>query len=71
MAASAKAKNGGTGMLGPNVWTSAADPTVDNDVDNGINIGDHWVNTTPTPRTIHICVSNANGAAAWRLVTTS
>lgn len=64
MAATARTQIGGQGHNSPKVFTAVANPTVNNDgVNDGIGIGDIWVNTL-TPAVL-VCTSNATGAANW------
>jgi hypothetical protein len=67
MAATAYKKIGGTGgTIRGKIVSAAADPTVDNDVDNGIYVGDRWFNTATG--VVLVCTDITNGAAVWRTI---
>lgn len=64
MSATARTQIGGQGHNSPKVFKAVANPTADNDgVNDGIGVGDIWVNTV-TPAVL-ICSSIATGAAVW------
>lgn len=56
-----------TAFAAPKVNSTAGDPGVTNDLDEGYSIGSVWVNTGDGG--IFICTSAADGAANWEEVT--
>jgi hypothetical protein len=67
MAATACKDIGGAGHVGCRTWSATAAPTAQNDLSLGHLPGDIWVDTA-TPA-VHICISNASGAAVWKTFT--
>lgn len=67
MAATAKTQIGGSGYRGPKVYKGTAAPTVLNDIADGVDVGDLFLNTT-TPD-LYVCTANTAGAAAWKKFT--
>ena len=67
MAATSKTQIGGNGRIGPSVFQAIAAPTVDNDVTDGVRVGDEWLDTTAIK--LYKCFENADGAAVWKQVT--
>lgn len=48
--------------------TKAGAPAVTDDLSKGYDVGSLIVNTSPTPRTIYLCMDASLGAAVWILV---
>ena len=63
MSATAATVVGGPGYCSPKVFLGAANPTVNNDLSTGADVGDLWINTSN--KGYLVCTSAASGAAAW------
>jgi len=46
-----------------NNYTATTDPTVNDDVDEGYDVGSTWINNTSGA--IFVCIDNTDGAAVW------
>lgn len=56
-------------LLPLNNYTATANPTANDDSNDGYSVGSKWVNTSLSPREAYLCLNASVGAAVWVITT--